>query len=77
MSNANVSSLTLHRVRQGDVLCPLLGHLLDIEAGTRIVGQLNDPRESVQTVSHSNIDGLPEDSVPLVGISDDLKGDSL
>lgn len=50
-----------------------LGHLLDVEAGTRVVGDAEEAGQAVEAVAHGNVDGLPEDAVALQRVRDDLR----
>ena len=50
----------------------LLGFLLDVVSWTRVITQVDHPSKSVQAIPHSNVKGLAEDTVSLLGVSNDL-----
>lgn len=50
----------------------LLCLLFDVVTGTRIVTQVNDPGKAVQAVSHSDVEGLSEDTIALLRVGYDL-----
>ena len=39
---------------------------------TGVVGQTNDARKSIQTVAHGNVNGFTKNSIPLLGVRNDL-----
>jgi len=67
---------TLDDIRQLDVLTTtgksFFGQLLYMVAWRRIVGQPQQPRESIQAVSHGDVDCLPEDAVLLLAVGQHL-----
>ena len=42
----------------------LFGHLFDVVARTRVVGQIHNARKTVQHIAHCNINRLAKDSIP-------------
>ena len=50
----------------------LFGFLLDVVPRTWIVAQVNYSSESVQAIPDSNVEGLAEDTVSLLRVSDNL-----
>ena len=51
----------------------LLGFLLDVVTWTWVIAQVDHPGESVQAVPDGDIKGLAENTVSLLGISNDLR----
>ena len=50
----------------------LLGFLLDVISWAGVITQVYHPSEPVQAVSDGDIQGLAENAVSLLGVSDDL-----
>ena len=51
---------------------PLFGLLLDIVSWTWIITQVDHSSEPVQAIPYGDVEGLTENTVSLLGISDDL-----
>lgn len=54
------------------VLRALLGCLLDVKAGARIVAQVDDPCKTVKAVADCDVDGLSEYAVPFLTVGQNL-----
>lgn len=52
--------------------CLLLSELLNVISRAWVVGQVEDTRKAIEAISDCNIDGLPEDAIPLKRVGDDL-----
>ena len=63
----------LDTIGQLKVLGALLGRLLDVESGRWVVAELEAARESVQTVTHCDVDRLAKDPVALVLVAYHLR----
>ena len=53
--------------------CSLLCFLLNIEAGARIVAEVDDSRKSIETVTHRNVERLTKYPITLLRVRDDLR----
>ena len=62
----------LDDVGQIYILVAILGALLNIIAGGRIVGKVADPRKAIEAVSHRNINSLTEDTVSVLTVREHL-----
>ena len=59
--------------RKLDVFLAFLCKLLDVVSRTWVVGDLEHACESVQTVAHSNVNGLTENAVSLFTVCNHLR----
>jgi hypothetical protein len=51
----------------------LLGQLLDVVTGTRIIGQLKNTCKLVEAIADCHVYRLPKDVIPLIRVCDDLQ----
>mmetsp|Transcript_131502 Transcript_131502/g.195929 ORF Transcript_131502/g.195929 Transcript_131502/m.195929 type:complete len:240 (+) Transcript_131502:225-944(+) len=62
----------LYHVRKWNVFASLLGFLLNLVSRRRFVGYIHYPREPIETISNRNVNRLSKNTIPLIGIGNDL-----
>ena len=62
----------LDREGQGKEFPTTFGGLFNLEAGTRVVGEADNTRKAVKTVTNCNIQGFAKDAVTLMRVGEDL-----